>query len=56
MIAWSHIKLARSGSKLSPADKAWTAFAFVMFLPSCGRKPWLAKVFIMGQGPRTEEC
>lgn len=55
MTAWSHIKLARSGSKLSPADKACTAFAFVMFLPSWGRNPWLAKVFIMGQGPRTVE-
>lgn len=27
-----------------------------MFRPSRGRKPWFARVFIIGQGPRTTPC
>lgn len=51
--AWSHIIPASSALKLIPVPKAWIAFSRVMFLPSRGRKPWFARVFIIGQGPRT---
>jgi len=53
MIAMSNIKLANDVLKLSAADNADTVVSFVMFLPLWGRNPWFAKVFIMGQGPRS---
>lgn len=39
--------------KLSPSLRALTTLYSVRFRPSLGRKPWLAKVFIIGHGPRT---
>jgi hypothetical protein len=53
IIACSHIKDARLSLKFIAAVRAWIALSFVMFVPSCGRKPWFASVFIIGQGPRT---
>lgn len=56
MTAWSHMIPASSALKLIPVPKAWIAFSRVMFRPSRGRKPWFARVFIIGQGPRTTRC
>ena len=53
IIACCHIILAMLLLKLSPSCRALTAFSNVIFLPSRGKKPWLARVFIIGQGPRT---
>lgn len=50
LIAMSNIRLANDSLKLSPAPRPEMAFCRVMFRPSRGRKPWLARVFIMGQG------
>lgn len=51
--AMSNIRLPREALKLRPADKPLITTSLVKFLPSRGRKPWFASVFIMGQGPRT---
>lgn len=53
MIVWSHIRDAREVLKLIAVERAWTAFSLVMFPLSWGRKPWFARVFIIGHGPRT---
>lgn len=53
-IAMSNIRLASEALKLRAADSPSMIVFRVMFLPSWGRKPWFASVFIMGQGPRTE--
>lgn len=50
LIAMSNIKLPRDSLKLRPALRPEIAFCRVMFRPSRGRKPWLARVFIMGHG------
>lgn len=44
---------ARVGSKFRPEVRAETTAGLVRSRPERGRKPWLARVFIMGQGPRT---
>lgn len=39
--------------KLRPWLRPLTTLYSVKFLPSRGRKPWFAKVFNIGHGPRT---
>lgn len=53
MMAWDHMSSAIDWLKFKAVVRAWTAFSRVMLVPSWGRKPWLARVFIIGQGPRT---
>lgn len=53
-MAMSNIRLASEALKLRAADRPSMTVFRVMFLPSWGRKPWFARVFIMGQGPRTK--
>jgi hypothetical protein len=53
MTALSNMMPARTGSKSSPEVRPDTTTSLVRPRPSWGRKPWLARVFIMGQGPRT---
>lgn len=46
-------RIVNSSLKLSPSFKPLIKGACVIFLPSRGMNPWFARVFNIGQGPRT---
>ncbi|KAL2108461.1 hypothetical protein VUR80DRAFT_3795 [Thermomyces stellatus] len=52
MAIWN-INSASDLSKLRPSRSPLTTASCVRLRPSRGRKPWFARVFSMGQGPRT---
>lgn len=49
----SNIRLESEELKFRASRRPSTSVSLVMFLPSCGRNPWFASVFIIGHGPRT---
>jgi hypothetical protein len=52
-MAISNMRLPKDSLKFRAEARASTTTSRVRFRPSCGRKLWFARVFIMGQGPRT---
>lgn len=53
LMAKSNRKAEMLASKLTALKRPLVRSSRVMYLPVRGRKPWLAKVFRNGHGPRT---
>jgi hypothetical protein len=46
------VAVENSGESPKPSKAPRIRSMTVIFLPLCGRKPWLAREFRTGQGPR----